>query len=235
MHYVIILAGGVGKRAGGSLPKQFQKLGGIPVVIRCLNSFVTAFPGCRFVVVMNSDFYSVWNQISGEYNLEEKFPDLLVVDGGRSRVASVRNGLEALASCTEIKSDDVVLIQDGARPLVGPEVILDTVANVATGIGSVPAVPLSDSIRYVDAKGSKVVDRSRFMAVQTPQTFLFGDILSAYRNVTDDSLFTDDASVAEAAGMKIILTKGDVRNIKLTNPVDFDLAEILIKNPAKNC
>ena len=227
MYFAIILAGGVGSRAGGSLPKQFQDIAGVPMLLRSIRAIRDALPQAAFVVVAHPDHHDRCIE------LISSAPDLqglpyVVTDGGNSRVGSVINGLDVITMSHIPTSEDIVLIHDAARPLVSAAVIEDALKLVGKGCGVVPAVPLSDSIRRVKDGATQSARRSDFVAVQTPQVFLLEDIVRAYGEVKDESLFTDDASVGEAAGLKILISKGDPSNIKITNPVDFLIAEQLV-------
>lgn len=228
MYFVMILAGGVGSRAGGSLPKQFQNLCGRPILLRSIRAFGNVVPDAAFVIVAHPDYHDLC------VDLISSTPDLaslpyVVTDGGSSRVESVRNGLNVIEMSVESGSEDVVLIHDAARPLVSSTVIRDALKKVKSGCGVVPGIPLTDSVRKIKGNTTVSANRNDFVAVQTPQVFLLDDIARAYRMVKDDSLFTDDASVGEAAGLKILISKGDPANLKITNPIDFKIAEALLK------
>lgn len=230
MTYAIILAGGVGQRAGGSLPKQFQIIGGKPMLFWSIKAFLDAISDISIHIVCNRDYtdhcVSVLNLL-----VEEGYSDhIIIACGGKSRIESVKNGLTSVYNgCHPVSKDSVVLIHDGARPLVSDTVIRDALAKVRHGVGVVPGIPLSDSIRKVEAAKTMAVNRNELVAVQTPQVFMFDEIFKAYDNVNNEAYFTDDASVAEAAGLKIDLSKGEPENIKVTNPVDFVIAGVLLE------
>lgn len=219
MNYAVILAGGSGSRAGGALPKQFQIVKGRRLIWWSVDAFKSFDPHCKIILAVHPEFLKNWDSLFIE---EEKARgiEILKVPGGETRFHSVKNAL----SCIEEK-DASVFIHDGARPLVSPQLIKRGSGSVSKGEGGVPAVPLVDSIRMISPEGSIAVDRSSFMAVQTPQVFISEDIKQAYDAIDDPSGFTDDASVAEKFGIKINLFEGDSRNIKVTNPEDFKLLE----------
>lgn len=211
-------------RAGGPLPKQFQKVGERSLFWRSVEAFLRFDPSMRVVLVVHPEFLARWHELfaSEETALGAR---VTKVAGGPSRVASVRCGLEALGA----GPSDLVFIHDSARPLVSPELIARGEACVRGfaegGVGAVPVVPLADSIRRLTPEGSVSVPRSEYVAVQTPQIFRYGDIAPAYARVADESAFTDDASVAEAAGVRVVTFPGDSLNFKVTTPLDLRIIQ----------
>lgn len=215
MNYAIILAGGSGSRAGGPLPKQFQKVGGKRLIWWCVEAFIAFDPECKIILVLPKVYLDSWENEFGDEE-RQMCKEILKVEGGNSRFHSVKN---ALSLVEETKG--IVFIHDGARPLVTPELIKRGLDTVECGKGAVPAVPVVNSLRKLTTTGSVAVDRSQFVAVQTPQIFMAEDIKAAYLSAEDDIKFTDDASVAENFGLKISLFEGDSKNIKITHPEDF--------------
>lgn len=231
--YAIVLAGGIGSRAGGDLPKQFYKIGDMPLVCHSIKSFMEYDPACKIIVVVHPDYIGYW-----EREIKYKYPDfdqVAVTEGGTSRIQSVKNGLDFIKK--EIKPKDplpeepIVFIHDGARPFITPSLIGRGERTVASGVGAIPVVPLSDSIRMKEKEGTKTVNRMDYVAVQTPQIFNFDEIYNAYSNIKSDSNLTDDASIGEKHGLKIITFEGDSYNIKITNPIDFKIAEHILSIP----
>lgn len=231
MNYALILAGGVGKRFGSSLPKQFNNLGGVPVIWHAIKRFHEVENEMEIFVALHPDYFEYWNQ-----NIQdlERVSNISVhlVEGGDSRIQSVRNGLHAIREFAEKRSesngDDIVLIHDGARPFVTERMIVSGLEAVERGVGAIPTIPLTDSIRMKTDEDSKAIDRSNYMAVQTPQVFLLEEIDDAYSKIEHEEGLTDDASVAEQAGLKITTFEGSPVNIKLTQPYDLIIAEALL-------
>lgn len=218
MNYAIILAGGAGLRAGGPLPKQFQKLGSHAMLWWSIEAFRRFDPACRIIVAVHPDFRGRWRDLLRDDNDTFRLEEILEVTGGKTRIESVKNALAAI----EGDGDATVLIHDAARPFVTPELIARGAANVRRGTGMVPGIPLTDSIRRLTATGSKAEDRADFVAVQTPQVFICDDIRRAYAGVTgEEKDLTDDASVAERFGLEIEIYPGDAANVKITNPGDI--------------
>lgn len=255
--FAVILAGGEGHRAGGNLPKQFVDVNGRPLVWWAIKAFRDYDPGLRIMLVVHPGFFDDWDIMFAELPEKDRIPHT-VVCGGRSRAESVYNGLTAIREIINGESapaDNVrmtnqaenqaeekvweVAIHDGARPNLKAEMIrrgFDALNAGMPGVGVVPAIECTNSLRELtedsadlESAFSRVVDRSLYVEVQTPQIFRFDEIMAANEKIADKSRFTDDASIAEAAGMKIRLYRGSADNIKVTHPLDFEIARILLK------
>ncbi|HJC27185.1 MAG TPA: 2-C-methyl-D-erythritol 4-phosphate cytidylyltransferase [Candidatus Alistipes stercoravium] len=221
---VIIVAGGSGTRCGGTLPKQFALLGGMPVLARTINVCAEALPGAEIVVVLPERYTAFWTDFAARFDVAKHH----TATGGAERFDSVRRGIEALRSDPEL-----IAVQDGVRPLASVGMIRRVAADAAHYGAAIPVIAAVDSLREVeaDAEGritaSHIVDRRRFRSVQTPQIFRAELLRKAYdRPYRAD--FTDDASVVEAAGGSIHLSEGERSNLKITTPEDFILAEALL-------
>ncbi len=217
----IVVAAGSGSRFCSELPKQFHLLGGRPVVMEAIDRLRRYGRGGRVVVVLSSDFMERWVEMCREYG----FDSPPTVAGGATRFESVRNAIEAFGSEARI-----ITAHDGARPCVSAEVVAGVLDAVEGGAeAAIPAVAVTDSLRYVDADGrNEAVDRSQFRAVQTPQGFRGATLREAYAAGYRPE-FTDDASVAEACGAHVVLTPGSPYNIKITHPADLAVAELFLK------
>ncbi len=213
----IIVAGGRGTRMGGQLPKQFRLIRKTPVLAHTLLRFHEFDPELQIVVVLPENWMNYWVEACKYL----KLPDHKIAKGGKERFHSVKSGLE------ELDESDIIGVHDAVRPLVSTETLRRCFDLAAEKGSAVPVVPLADSLRRIVEQGSEAVDRNAFVAVQTPQCFQAALLTKAYQQVHRDE-FTDDASVAESAGIQIHLTEGNVENIKLTTPVDLELAELLL-------
>lgn len=239
--FAIILAGGTGSRAGGDVPKQFRPLCGRPVLWWAMKAFREADPEMEIVLVVHPGYFDDWQLLCDALPASERIPFTLSC-GGRSRPESVANGLltvrDLLArSCATAaeEAEAVVLVHDGARPLVTPAMIQRALDALRPGCGVVPAVEPVSSLREVadpslplEERESRSVSRSRYVEVQTPQVFHYTLLRDCYSHGVDLSAFTDDASVAESAGHGIILSRGEESNIKVTHPTDFLIAAALL-------
>lgn len=202
--WAVVVAAGSGARFGGL--KQYRELHGRPVVALAVDA---ARPHCDGVVlVVPADRVD-----DGGHGAD------VVVAGGATRSASVRAGLAAVPPDAA-----VVVVHDGARPVPVPQVWKAVLAAVGQGAdAAVPAVPVTDTLRVV---GGEAVDRSRFVAVQTPQAFAAAALRAAHAAGGDA---TDDASLVEAHGGRVVVVDGDPANVKITTPVDLALAELLCR------
>jgi 2-C-methyl-D-erythritol 4-phosphate cytidylyltransferase len=202
--WAIVVAGGGGERFGQR--KQYLTLGRERVLDWALRSAAAWADGV--VLVVPTDV------------VDEPEPlATVVVAGGTTRSASVRAGLAAVP-------DDAVtiLVHDAARPVPVPDVWARVQAAVDAGAdAAVPAVPVADTLRQVDGG---TVDRTRFVAVQTPQAFRAHVLRAAHAHAPEG---TDDASLVEAAGGRVVIVDGDPANIKITTPIDLRLAEVLCR------
>lgn len=214
--YALIVAGGVGKRLNSHTPKQFLILGDKPILMHTLNKFSHLD---RIYLVLPKKYFNDWKELCEKYNFDLEH---VLVEGGDNRFCSVKNGLNA------INSADIVLIHDGARPFVKKELITTLTNKVSSGFGIIPVINATDSIRIIEGDSSRAVNRDTIYHVQTPQCFIFNEIFNSY-NIDYNSSFTDDASVFESKNGKIKNVIGNYNNIKITTPLDLELAQVLIK------
>lgn len=225
-------------RAGGLLPKQFCMLGGRPVITYSIDRFRKFDPQCHIIVVLHKDYFDWWQKEFRE-DTNGIYESVYLVEGGDTRIESVKNGIwkarELRDKDLENKDRqdrrecDIVFIHDGARPFLTIDMLKNGVSNVGRNIGAIPVIPLTDSIRTKREGGkTQTVDRSQYVAVQTPQIFLLEDIGRAYSSIVDSDGLTDDASVAEKNNIEIVTYPGSQTNIKITYPMDFVVAETLL-------
>jgi 2-C-methyl-D-erythritol 4-phosphate cytidylyltransferase/2-C-methyl-D-erythritol 2,4-cyclodiphosphate synthase len=217
----IVVAAGRGLRAGGAIPKQYRLLSGQPVIRTSLRLLLEHPEIALVQPVINAEDTTLYHDTAGSLST------LPPVHGGATRQISVRAGLEALAP----HRPDVVLIHDAARPFVSAALISRAIAAAAKTGAAIPAVPVTDTIKVVGANDTvaATLDRSTLRAVQTPQAFRFDAVLDAHRRAAaagrDD--FSDDAALAEWAGLDVSVFAGETGNVKLTNANDFTRAESL--------
>ncbi len=217
--YVIIVAGGSGIRMRSDIPKQFMLLAGMPVLMHTINAFYKFSSEIQIVLVLPEAEIATWSTLCEKYSF---IVPHIIQEGGNSRFQSVKNGLE------KIGNDGLVAVHDGVRPLVSQEVLRNSFETAARKESAVPAVLLKESIRCVEGKDSKAMDRRNYQLIQTPQTFAVELLKKAY-DVEESVVFTDDASVVEASGHAITLMEGNHENIKITTPEDLVIAACLLK------
>lgn len=221
----IVVAAGKGERAsanGETEPKQYRLVHGIPVLTRTIRALLDIPEISAVVPVIHPDH-------AARYVALGLADDRLLpaVTGGATRQSSVLAGLMALGKIRP----DLVLIQDAARPFVDAKLVHGVIAGLADHEAALPAMPVTDTIKKAP-DGINVVsteDRRVLFAAQTPQGFRFPQILSAHmRASTLPREFTDDAAIAEWAGLRVAITPGNANNIKITLPEDFERAERMI-------
>ena len=215
---IIIVAGGSGRRMGGALPKQFMMLGNEPILSRSINRIHEALPAAEIVVVLPEDSVELWKNIAARFDVARH----KIALGGKERFHSVKNGLAALGEGVQI-----VGIHDAVRPLVSKKLIIKLILEAEKHEAVIPAIAPIDSYRFVDGDSSRIIDRSALRMVQTPQVFNAEKLRKAYEQPFS-TIFTDDASVMEAAGYSVTLVEGERENIKITTPSDMLIAEAII-------
>ena len=215
----VVVAAGRGVRAGGELPKQFRQIGGDTLLRRALLSFVEASDVDLVQPVIRAEDVDLVRALTRDMDV------LAPVFGGATRQASVRAGLEAL----EPRRPDVVLVHDAARPFASAALITRAISAAKQTSAAIPALPVTDTIKRIDSTGTveATLERGSLRLVQTPQAFAFTALLEAHRRAAaqkrDD--FTDDAALAEWAGLKVAVFAGEPGNVKLTTADDFVRAE----------
>ena len=229
--FVILPAAGLGTRMAGPQPKQFLALNGQPILIHSLRAFaaverVTAI----YVAVRSTEIERVEAQIS------EFLPDpdiasrIRVVEGGDNRQESVSHALAALPA----EQDDIVLVHDAVRPLIDAATIDRTIDAVIAHGAAIVGLPAVDTIKQVErtAHGALItstIPREFVVLAQTPQGFRYGLLQRAFAEATADGFVgTDEASVAERAGLPVAVVPGSQVNLKITQPGDLELAEFYL-------
>ena len=211
----ILVAAGRGLRAGAGGPKQYRSIGGQTVIFRAMEPFCRHGEIFAVQPVLNPDDIAMFNAATS--GLRHQPP----TNGGATRQASVHAGLEALAA----EKPDIVLIHDAARPFVSPALISRAIEAASRTGAAIPAIPVADTIKLIGGTGDveATPERARLRIAQTPQSFRYELILDAHRRAAREgrSDFTDDAALAEWAGLTVATFEGDVANMKLTTPEDF--------------
>ena len=217
-RFVLIVAGGTGTRMKSTTAKQFLSVKGLPLMWWTLRRFKEAAPDAHLSVVLNPNLFEEFKELEGKYG--DSGADA-IIPGGKERFHSVLHGL------TTLPDEGVVAIHDAVRPFPTVEMIQSCFDDAAMHGSAVPVTPLKNSIRRVSEDGSsEALNRSEYLAVQTPQCFDLALIKPAFA-VDYTAEFTDDASVFEAAGHKVHLSEGDPMNIKITTKEDLIIARAL--------
>ncbi len=216
---VVITASGSGVRMNESIPKQFLIVNKKPVLFYTIEQFYKYLPEIEIILTLNKDYINYWKTLLSEYrfNINHR-----IVIGGKTRYDSVKNAINT------INEDCLVAVHDAVRPFVSVDTISRCFAVAEEKGNAVPYVAINDSIRQIDVDTNYSVNRNKFVKIQTPQIFNLDLIKKAYSN-TNNSEYTDDASVLESINEKINLVKGNVENFKITTSFDLILSEIYLK------
>ena len=211
----VIVAAGRGERAGGGIPKQWRKLAGQTVADYTVQAFANHPLVGPIVLVVNPD------DAHASISLEDA--ELIRVDGGSSRSASVLSGLKALEHLA-----DCVLIHDAARPCVSEGLISDVITALHTSQAAAPAIAVVDALwTGENGRVTGTADRTGLFRAQTPQGFDLAAIRAAHEQFPEGG--ADDVELARRAGMDVVITQGDEDNLKITTPADFARAEAILK------
>ncbi|HQQ94044.1 MAG TPA: 2-C-methyl-D-erythritol 4-phosphate cytidylyltransferase [Bacteroidia bacterium] len=222
MQYVIIVAGGDGKRMKSDIPKQYIEINSVPVIIRTLRCFLNYDPGMRVILCVHPSYKEHVESL-----LKKHVPDgsdIQITHGGETRFHSVKNGLMLVDD-----PNAVVGIHDAARPFVSAETIRYCYDTAASKGNAVPCLPVNESLRKISNNINNSVNRNEYKLVQTPQCFQVNLIKKAYEQDYQVT-FTDDASVFETLGERIQLVEGNPQNIKITSPFDLVIARAIAQS-----
>ena len=218
--YAVIVAGGNGSRMNSEIPKQFMLLKGKPVLYYAIKTFLETYSDCKIILVLAEEHIGKGQEIVDAFF---DYKRILITKGGRTRFHSVQNGLAKIA-----EDDCVIFVHDAVRPMLSKSLInrcYETVIEVGSAI---PAIECKDSVRFITENGNETVDRNKLKLIQTPQTFHSKILLPAFFNIDYKDKFTDEASVVEAFGLKIVLVEGEDQNVKITKPADLLMVEALL-------
>jgi 2-C-methyl-D-erythritol 4-phosphate cytidylyltransferase len=224
---VIITAAGSGTRFGTgqkkSLPKQFQKLLGKPVILHSLLIFQKARVVDEIIISADKKYFALLHELA----LKNKISKLTsLVEGGKTRFQSVKNAFLQVNSAKH----DIILIHDAARPKMSGKLVAALVKETAKHPGVIPACPVSETLKLAKKNiVTRTVDRSSLWLVQTPQAFRYHILDKSYKKAGSRKTFTDEASLVENGGFKVRLITGSKENIKITTKEDLDLLKRLMK------
>jgi len=222
-YFVIIPAAGKGTRMGAKENKLFLPINHLPVIAHTINVFEKDKWCKGIVLVVNPRDKEKMEHLIDQYHFQKIFS---IVNGGKERQYSVFEGLKEL----EKFPDHIVLIHDGARPLLKEKSIHRLVEKVQETGSAILAVPVKDTIKVVgDGKVKKTLDRTNLMSIQTPQAFKISSIIQAHQRAVQEGIVaTDDAALMELLGEEITIVEGDYENIKITTAEDLLLAQLLL-------
>jgi 2-C-methyl-D-erythritol 4-phosphate cytidylyltransferase len=221
----IVVAAGLGTRMGKDVPKQFEEFARNPLLSYCLSTLQSCEEIGTVILVITPE----WQERAQKLVKDYKFTKVLsVIPGGERRQDSVQAGLNALPGGT-----DYVVIHDGARPFATEKHFRETLEMARTKGAAIIAVPLTDTIKEGSLEDgvTGTIDRNRLWAVQTPQAFELNLLKMAYSKSEKDGLeATDDALIVEHYGNTVGLVMGSRENIKVTHPIDWEIAKAILKS-----
>jgi 2-C-methyl-D-erythritol 4-phosphate cytidylyltransferase len=214
----IVTAGGLGKRMGGDVPKQFIEINGKPILMHTLQKLHAFNAQAQFILTLPLEWFNYWNDLRKKH---EFLIEVQLVEGGKERFHSIKNALK-------FATGEIIAIHDGVRPLVSTDTLERLLSRVPKFNAVIPVIGIKESVRVLHENQSEMINRDLIKIVQTPQVFTKELIHQAYQiDFSDD--FTDDASVVEKLGFTIDLVRGNEENIKITTPLDLKLAEYFLR------
>jgi len=213
-HFVVV-AGGTGSRMSTQTPKQFLPIKRRPVLLHTLDRLITADPDVVLTLVLPENQMDYWEALANKQGF--RFPTNLV-NGGDTRFQSVKNALDTLSG------KGLVAIHDGVRPFFRSSLVLEGFEKAAKKGSAIPVLEMRSSVIRITKDKIVPTNRAQMRSVQTPQFFKLGQIKKAYKQ-KEKKNFTDDATVAAAAGIKLHLLEGNPENLKITTPLDLELAQ----------
>lgn len=226
---VIIPAGGVGKRFGSTMPKQFIEMNGIPILIHTIRIFDKIDDVESIVIPVHNEWFTFTKEIIAKYECHKVKE---VVIGGLERQDSVFNGIHTKS----VQESEIVLVHDAVRPFASP-LLVQNLINAAEDYGAaIPIIIPKDTIKEKNNKGIVVrtLDKNKHCLVQTPQAYWYDIISKAYTEATKASFQgTDEASLVEFIGYKVSVVEGEETNIKITSPFDLKISEVIFKEKNK--
>ena len=223
MNIAIIVAAGSGTRFGAEKPKQFLEILGKPLIIHTLDRFESCPSIDEIVLVLPFEEIENFQKTVKKFNLKKL---VKTIAGGQTRAESVFNGLNSIDS----KRTEIVAVHDGARPLVSSEEISRTIEQARETGAACLVAAVTDTIKEIrDGKIVGTIDRKQLRRALTPQAFQFDILQRAFAQSDLSETATDECFLVEKLGYKVTLVEGSAKNIKITAPEDFILAEILLQ------
>ena len=227
-----ILAGGVGKRVGGNMPKQFLLIQNVPVIIHTLKIFLTIPDFDLIYIVIHQSWRKYLIGLLQQYHIS--IERLRVIDGGEERINSIENLVDAISNSDNYDYNDIIVIHEAVRPFVHPEILINSIHATEKYGAVVAAVPATDTMLFVDEGGevSSIPDRAKLYHGQAPDSFKVGLLKSALDSLSpnEKKIITGTAQICLLHGIPIHTIKGDVLNFKITTLSDLKIAEAIMQN-----
>lgn len=232
MVYAGIVAGGTGSRMGTDMPKQFLKIRGEEIILRCVKRFLEVQEIDLIYIAVHPDWLDHTDELLSKALDAGESGRIKTVEGGKDRNASVFRIIEAIEAAGALSDDDILLTHDAVRPFVSAATIRENISCALKHTVCTTAVPATDTILFSENNLtiSNTLVRAGLWHAQTPQSFRIKAILRAYEQLNDQqkARLTDVCGIFTAAGEEIRIVGGDISNIKLTTPFDLKLAEAIL-------
>ncbi len=219
----IIPAGGIGKRFGSELPKQFVEIDSVPVIIHTLRIFEQIDDVEAIVLSVHNEWFTYTKELIKKFNVS-KIAEIVI--GGVERQDSVSHALRTKS----VDAAELVLVHDAVRPFASKELIQSVIDTAEDAGAVIPALTPRETVKEITKKGMvvKTLDRSKLALIQTPQAFWQDIILKAYTQAANAGFSgTDSASLVEFIGYKVTIIDGEDTNIKITNPYDLKIGNMI--------
>jgi 2-C-methyl-D-erythritol 4-phosphate cytidylyltransferase len=226
----IIPAGGIGKRFGSDMPKQFTELNGLPIIIHTLKIFENTPSVTNIVIPVHNKWASMTKDLIIKNGIK-KVKEIVI--GGKERQDSVYNALHTKS----VEGSDIVLVHDAVRPLTSVKLVEKIIAEAEEFGAVVPGIMPEDTIKMKTAAGGivKTLDRKKLARIQTPQGFWQDLLITAYKKAYEANFIgTDSSALVEFIGYKVQLVGGEDRNLKITTPLDIKVAEMLLNEKSED-
>lgn len=228
MNIALIKAGGVGRRMGAEIPKQFISIDGKPIIIYTLESFERHPNIDEIVVVCLKGWHDILRSYCKQFGIKKV---KMIVNGGETSLKSIKNGLMAMRD--HYSDDDMVLVHDGNRPLISQEIISDTIASCQRYGSAVAAIPVTDEVMEIEGdalSSTKFLDRKKMYRIQTPDAYRFSLLRSLFDKATEEQLTNLGATntLMIACGGTVHFSHGSELNIRLTTQEDILLCKSLL-------
>jgi 2-C-methyl-D-erythritol 4-phosphate cytidylyltransferase len=229
LNVALVIAGGTGKRTGQDIPKQFINVNDKPVLIYTLEAFQKHPQIDAIEVVCLEGWHDILRAYSNQYNISKL---RWVVSGGNTCQESIYNGIEALSG--QCDKNDIIIVHDGIRPMIDEEVLSDVIITCQKYGNGVSSLPYNEQIfkKKSEVSTSEYIPRDTLRRVQTPQAYLFGNLLLAYRKAFKENIGIGPSSYTNTMmvdlGEVLYFAKGSDKNIKITTSDDFELFKALL-------
>lgn len=237
MNYGVVVAGGVGKRMGGALPKQFMTIGDKPIIVHTVEKFVLCNELEKIIVLTPEDWISHTKDLLKKHLNEDLMQRVEVIQGGRLRNDTIMNAINFIEAEYGLDKDTIIITHDAVRPFVTSRIIKENIEAVKKYGATDTVIAATDTIvKSEDGETITCVpERSKMYQGQTPQSFRALELRETYNSLTDDEkeILTDATKIYVLKGKPVKLIMGESFNIKITYPYDLEVAETLLKGENK--